>query len=636
MPREISRNYRTHLIHFLVAATGIYFLYYISWRAFFTLNREALIFSILLLATELYGIINYFLFAFMTWNVEPVPSPAFPAGKKVAVFVPTYDEDIEILEATIAGCTAITYPHTTYMLDDGNRPEIRELAARWDCQYITRPDNLHAKAGNINNALKHSNEKFIVILDADIVPQPDFIDHTLGYFEDQKVAIVQLPQEFYNKDSFQHEKKSKGARFWHEQTLFYRVIQPGKNRLNSAFWCGSPSIFRRSAIEEVGGVATETITEDIHTSIRLHARGFKIIYHNELLAYGIAPQTLKSFSVQRLRWSQGTMQLLRSKENPLWIKGLTPAQRFSYLASMTSYFDAYQKLAYLLIPLIILLTGKIPFSTNISSFLLRWIPYYLMGIISSIALGRGFYNYLEIEKYNFLKIFTFIEASFMLIYPRKLKFKVTPKKVDDSLKAQDRAKLIGYYIVLLVSLFSIIIGASNFYLGLTATYALRGPIYAAFFWSVFNMFLMIYSISGVINMKYQRKSYRFPFNIFTEIKNPKGILMDGIVRDISYSGMKISISNYTESSGDIEIRLYFTEKPLVVKSAVTYKQQLEDGSYLIGAEFKNMDLKTKKELLGFLFISTPHIINDLYSNKELSPEELLEAHLMSGVFNSFL
>ncbi len=636
MARETARNFRTPVIHFLVVVTGTYFLYYIFWRAFFTLNAEALVFSVVLLVAEIYGISHFFLFAFMTWRIEPDANPACPAGKKVDIFVPTYDEGTEILEATLAGCAAITYPHTTYLLDDGNRPAIRELAAEWACQYIARPDNIHAKAGNINNALKLTKGEFVVVLDADTVPQPDFIDHTLGYFGDAKVAIVQLPQEFYNKDSFQHKKKSKSARIWHEQTLFYRVIQPGKTRLNSAFWCGSPSIIRRSAIEDVGGVATETITEDIHTSIRLHARGYKIIYHDELLAYGIAPQTLKSFSVQRLRWAQGTMQLLRSKENPLWIKGLTLAQRFSYFASMISYFDAYQKLAYLLTPLIILLTGKIPFSTNILGFLLRWIPYYLMGMISSIALGRGFFHYLETEKYNVLKIFTFIQASFMLIYPKKLKFKVTPKKVDSSLKAQDRNKLTGYYIVLLVSLLSVITGVANFYLELTATYTIKAPVYAAFFWSAFNMLLMLYSISGVIRMKYQRKSYRFPFNIFAEISNSEGVLMDGIVRDISYSGLKISIANYTESSTDVEIRLYFAEKTLLIKSAITYKHQLEDGSYMMGAEFENMDLKTKKSLLGFLFITTPDIINHLYSNKDLSPEELLEAHLVSGAFNSFL
>lgn len=632
---ETHKN-NTKLIHYIVSATAIYYVYYIFWRAFFTMNEEALLFSLLMLFTEIYGIVSFFLFTFMTWKINPIPDLVCPDGANIDIFIPTFNEEVEVLEATLAGCAAMAYPHLTYLLDDGNRPEIKELAELWKCQYISRKENIHAKAGNLNNALKHSKGDFIVIIDADTVPQPELITHTLGYFEDEKVAIVQLPQEFYNKDSFQHAKNKKGTRSWHEQTLFYRVIQPGKNRINSAFWCGSPSVIRRSAIEEIGGIATETITEDIHTSIRLHSRGFKIIYHDELLAYGIAPQTLNSFSVQRLRWAQGTMQLLRTKENPLWVKGFSLAQRLSYFASMVTYFDAYQKLIYLFIPVFILLTGKIPFSTSLVSFLIRWIPYYLLGMISSIALGRGSYKYFEIEKYNFLKIFTFIKATFILIFPKELVFKVTPKNVDNSLKFQDRQKLRGFYVVFGIALFSVIIGVGNLFLEITASYTLRSPVAAAFFWSAFNMFLMIYSISGVIKIKYKRKSYRFPFNIFAEIKSSGKIVMSGIVMDLSYSGMKISVSENTGLSEDLEVHLYFTEKPLVLKCKSNYKQKLKDDSYLLGIEFGQMDLEERKELLGFLFITTPHISNDLYSSKNLSPEELLEAHLKSGIFNDFL
>lgn len=623
-------------IHIIVSVTIIYFVYYIFWRAFFTMNEKAIAFSILLLVTEIYGVLNFFLFSYMTWNINKPPEHICPVGAKVDIFIPTVNEDIEILEATLTGCASVTYPHNTYLLDDGNRSEVRELARLWNCGYISRQENIHAKAGNLNNAFKHTNGDFVVVIDADTVPQPEIITHTLGYFEDADVAIVQLPQEFYNVDSFQHAKNRKQDRFWHEQTLFYRIIQPGKNRINSAFWCGSPSVLRRSAIEKIGGIATETITEDIHTSIRLHSRGFKIIYHDELLAFGIAPQTLKSFSVQRLRWAQGTMQLLRTKENPLWVKGFSFSQRISYFASMVTYFDAYQKLIYLFIPVIILLTGEIPFSTGLVSFLLRWIPYYMLSILSSIVLGRGYYNYFEIEKYNFLKIFTFIRATSILIFPKKLTFKVTPKYVDDSLKSQDRHKLISFYLVFGIALLSIVIGIGNLFFKITVTYTLKSPVFAALFWNAFNMLLMIYSISGVIKIKYKRKSYRFPFNIFSEIVSSGKIIMSGVVMDLSSSGMKISVSENVEISGDLEAQLYFSEKPLVLKCKIDHRKKLRDNSFLVGIEFKEFDLKSRKKLLGFLFITTPHINNDLYSIKDLSPEEMLEAHLKSGIFNEFI
>ena len=193
---------------------------------------------------------SYLLFTFFTRDIDPLRPYVKPAdGLKVDVFIPTYNEDLDIVEATMIGCGKITYPHTTYVLDDGNRPQVKELAAHLGCEYITRPTHEHAKAGNINYALQRTSGDFIVMLDADMVPQPGYLDRTLGYFEDEKLALIQLPQEFYNQDSIQHASK---VTPWHEQSLFFRVIQPGKNHTNSSFWCGSPSIVRRKALDGCG------------------------------------------------------------------------------------------------------------------------------------------------------------------------------------------------------------------------------------------------------------------------------------------------------------------------------------------------------------------------------------------------
>ncbi len=304
-----SRSYKPinpPVLRFITIVSIVYFLYYLWWRANYTFNPQAPFFSWLLWAAEAFGVLSYILFSWMTKDVSPKypykpPSP----GMSVDVFVPTYNESTEILEATLTGCRRMNYPHRTYVLDDGRREEVRRLAERFGCGYITRPNNEHAKAGNINHALRQTDGEFIVILDADMIPRPDFLERTLGYFEqNQKLAFIQLPQEFYNLDSIQH---APNASNWHEQSLFYRVIQPGKNHSNSAFWCGSPSIVRRKALEDVGGVATETVTEDIHTSVRMHSRGWDSLFLNEVLAYGIAPQTIQAFQLQRLRWAQGTM-----------------------------------------------------------------------------------------------------------------------------------------------------------------------------------------------------------------------------------------------------------------------------------------------------------------------------------------
>ncbi|HEX9014614.1 MAG TPA: glycosyltransferase, partial [Chloroflexota bacterium] len=420
--------YSTRSVHLLALAAGLYALYYFWWRATATINPEALLFSIIFLAAEIYGSVNFLLFAMMTWDVGRKPRFQLQSGLSVDVFVPTYNEGPDVLEPTLVGCRAIAYPHTTYVLDDGRRPEVEALAERLGCRYLTREDNRHAKAGNLNAALSKTDGEFIVVLDADMVPQPDFIDRTLGYFVDERVALVQLPQEFYNLDSLQHLSVQPQAGQWHDQSLFFRLIQPGKNRWNAAFWCGSPSVVRRSALLDVGGVATQTITEDIHTTVRLHARGWKTVYHDEPLAFGIAPATLHAFAVQRLRWAQGSMQLLRSSDNPVVAPGLTLAQRLNYVASILTYFDPYQKLVFLLTPTVILATGVLPMSVDVWEYASRWLPFFVLSTLANIALGRGHFRYLSVELLNLLKLFIFLKATLTLASSKPLSFKVTPKQ----------------------------------------------------------------------------------------------------------------------------------------------------------------------------------------------------------------
>lgn len=194
--KKIVKREKETLIHLIAIIAGLYIIYYLTWRFLFTLNADAMAFSLLLWGAELLGALNFFLFTFITWKIVKHPPKTPLVDKTVDIFVPTYNEDLQILEATLTGCNLVEYPHTTYILDDGHREEVERLAEEFGCNYISRPDNTHAKAGNINYALKHTQGEYIVLLDADMIPQPDFIHKTLGYFEDQNVALVQLPQEF--------------------------------------------------------------------------------------------------------------------------------------------------------------------------------------------------------------------------------------------------------------------------------------------------------------------------------------------------------------------------------------------------------------------------------------------------------
>ena len=509
---------------------------YLHWRLTATLNADALAFSLLLLAAEAQGILTFLLFALMTWDVRRPPRPPLREGLRVDVYVPTYDEDLEILEATLTGCGRMAYPHATYVLDDGRRPEVAALAARLGCRYLTRPDNRDAKAGNLNAALPRTDGDFIAVLDADMVPQPDFLTKTLGYFTDPEVALVQLPQEFYNRDSVQHAAGERGPGPWHEQELFYRVIQPGKNRWNAAFWCGSPSVLRRAALEAVGGVATETVTEDIHTSLRLHARGWKTVYHDEALAFGIAPQTLHAFAIQRLRWAQGTMQLLRSRENPLLVAGLSLAQRLNYLASMLTYFDSYQKLVFLVAPPFILLTGILPLDVGGREFAARWSVYFAAGLLANVALGRGRFHYVGTEQYNFLKLFTFLWASTVLVWPRRLRFQVTPKQVAGAVYRQERRHLRPHAVALGLVGLAVAVGAGNLQWQVTASYTRPDLILVTIAWALAGAGLLGLGVVDVLRRRHDRQHYRFPVEVEALVAAPDGAACVARVENLSRSG----------------------------------------------------------------------------------------------------
>ena len=275
-------------------------VWYLVWRAD-TLAADAPIFSGLLYGVEIYGFVVALLHLFMTWRLSVREPPAPPEHATVDVFIPTYNESPELVKKTLLAARQMDLPHTTWLLDDGNRAEMRALAGRLGVRYLAREKNTHAKAGNLNNALAHSSGEFIVIFDADHAPQRNFLSRTLGYFRDARVAFVQTPQDFFNLDSYQHRWREGKRELWTEQALFFKIIQRGKDLWNAAFFCGSCAVVRRDALAGVGGFATETVTEDLHTSIRLHKAGWRSVYHAASLDFGIARENVAPFLRQRVR-----------------------------------------------------------------------------------------------------------------------------------------------------------------------------------------------------------------------------------------------------------------------------------------------------------------------------------------------
>jgi cellulose synthase (UDP-forming) len=385
--------------------------YYLTYRALYTLNPEYMFFSILFLLAEIHGYIALFLFFFDIWRpLRPEPKPAV-TGLSVDVYIPTYNEDVELLRKTIIGAVTMHYPHTTYVLDDGNRPEVKALAEELSAHYIAREDHSHAKAGNINHALRLTQGDYIAIFDADHVPQPDFLDQTLGFFEDERMAFVQTPQYFYNLNAFEEATNLDKDDYWEQQGLFFHQIQPGKNRWNASFFCGTCAVISRKALEEVGGIATETITEDIHTSLLMHARGWKSVYLDHHLATGLAPDDVYSYYKQRTRWSLGNMRVMFIN-NPLFTRGLTLAQRLSYFSSMFSWTGGLQKIMYYLTPALMLMTPLIPIKRFFPDLVVLYFIYLFtqLSVYKLVTNGRG--RIFEEEVFNMLNFWLLTKSFF--------------------------------------------------------------------------------------------------------------------------------------------------------------------------------------------------------------------------------
>ncbi|MEA2519128.1 MAG: hypothetical protein QOF49_1208, partial [Chloroflexota bacterium] len=486
---------------------------YLGWRTVATVELSVWWVSVPLLVLEFHAALGIALFTFSLWDVDRRPDtrPVLSTTDRVAVLIPTYNESLEILTPTIAAALAMHVDHETWILDDGDRPDVERLATDLGAHYLTRPDHSHAKAGNLNHALGIVEADFIAVLDADHVASPDFLVHTLGYFDDPKLALVQTPQEFYNTDSFEHQAGRKGEPDrYHEQALFYRVLQPGKNRWGGAFWCGTGAVVRVAALNDVGGVATDTITEDIHTTIRLHRRGWRTTYHNEILARGLAASDAATYQLQRHRWGTGAMQVLRM-ENPLVASGLSLGQRLSYASTLLGWFDAWRSLGYLILPIVVLLTGAVPIRADALTFSLFFGLTFFLQQLSLRLLSRGCHRPFLSILFELVRMTPNLLATLSLVTRRSVAFQVTPKgRTGDGRRRAPEPRLLR-----VLALFSVFAAA---WFGLTVmgstvtTYAVPWAAYGAFGWLVLNVFLLVSAIGRVRNLRYageRRASVRF-------------------------------------------------------------------------------------------------------------------------------
>ena len=358
----------------------------------------------------------------------------------VDVFICTYNEEREILERTMLGATGMSHPNfRVWVLDDGRRPWLAELAAELKCNYLTRSDNAHAKAGNINNALRHvaaleTPPDFISILDADFVPTAAFLTRALALFRDDSVGIVQTPQHFINPDPIQANLQASDT--WpDEQRYFFDVLMPAKDAWGTAFCCGTSSVIRMVALAKVGGFATESVTEDYLLTLRLKRHGYQTVYLNERLSLGLAPEGIKEYITQRSRWCLGFMQIVRGADGPFKFgNGLHFLDRLSLVESLLYWSAAYLfRVAGILIPILYLLFDIHAVNVGTADGIANFVPYYLAQIAVMAWLSGQRVLPVMTDVSQLLAAREILTAvAIGLFRPKGQKFKVTAKGGDRS------------------------------------------------------------------------------------------------------------------------------------------------------------------------------------------------------------
>jgi cellulose synthase (UDP-forming) len=374
----------------------------------------------------------------------------------VDVFVPTYSEPVEMLRRTIIGCQAMDYPNKQiYLLDDQRRPAMRRLAEELGCEYLDRPDNNHAKAGNLNHALAFSQGELILCFDADFIPVRDFLHRTVGFFRDPKVAMVQTPQNFFNEDAVTRNLGLERA-LEDEQRLFFRTLQPGRDSMNAIVCHGSCWVARRCALEEIGGIPTETITEDWATSIKLQAAGYKLYYLNEALSAGMSADKCGEFVQQRSRWAQGTLQALFASTNPLTIPGLTWKQRLMHTSGIVYYLGSVSSLFNLIAPLLFLFFGAHLLRMTVPEIVFYRLPFMVGFYLLYSWLTRGTRSAVWTEVYeSFLAPSMGLTVIRSLVKPFGVGFRVTDKVLRRQRLALNRRVAFPFIVLILLHLLGI-------------------------------------------------------------------------------------------------------------------------------------------------------------------------------------
>jgi len=575
-----KRLYTSAIIFIFFVSVFIMGVTYIVWRWVYTLNVYTSPFttfwSYTLCIAEIITLIVFTNFALILLNANKLEK-VVPDNKlqqdyykdvfvneelvtyanycpSVDIFICTLNEDADMLSTTIAGCINIDYPNfKVYVLDDGRRPEIKELAEMFGANYITRQTNKGYKAGNINNALSLTDGELVLIFDADHIPASTFLKETVYNFADEKVALVQTPQHFSNPDAFQ--KNLDLAHFLaNEQDLFYRVIEPSLNDFDSVFCGGTNIVLRRKHLESVGNFPETTITEDSLLGLKFHAQGYKVVYYNRPLAIGIAASSFEEYIKQRYRWAKGNVQIITNFSNWKYYKKLTPTQAFFYLSGVLYFFTPFARIVYLIAPVLFLFFDITPLLILFYQIIAFQICYFSLKFVFIFAARIKMSNVVLADVYDLVtSLFTVTGIVTTLFIPdalSKSKFLVTKKDFKFS-NANYKYKFVMISI-LAVLVFAELQGIYDIFF--SEPYSVLAII-ANLFWNSINIIVVSYGIKVVFEKPEKRQYQRVKVDN-TLVLNDDNKYINTQVNDISRSGVSIESDELKNISGkDVNINI---------------------------------------------------------------------------------
>ncbi len=462
----------------------------------------------------------------------------------VDVYIPTYNESLDIVRNTVFAAMDMDYPadrFRVYILDDGRRPDFQAFARQAGCGYLTRADNLHAKAGNLNAAMKKTQGDLIAIFDCDHVPTRAFLQMTVGWFpRDPKLALMQTPHHFYSPDPAQRNlgtvRDLPG-----EGDLFYGAVQSGNDLWNATFFCGSCAIIRRDALAQTNGFAGETVTEDAHTALKLQRMGWNTAYIGARLSAGLATERLVLHIGQRIRWARGMTQILRI-DNPLFGPGLSWQQRLCYLNAMLHFQFPLPRIVFLTSPLAYLILGQNIIHASASMIFAYALPHLFCSMASSGITQGGERRPFWGEIYETILAFHLVKPTVLTLFqPRKGKFNVTDKGSLLDRTYFDLATVKPHLICIALIVLAILLGVAKRLFFPHLFNIQTDTLLLNVIWATFSLIILIAAVSVGRETRQAREYIRINSQLPVTLYLEDGHVLDSTTIDISMGGVAIAI-----------------------------------------------------------------------------------------------